>query len=105
MKFVCVLTTLPTLASAKKLSRDLLKNKLAACVSLIPIRESHYVWKRKIQKSREVQLVIKTRASLFAAIEKFFKKNHPYEVPEIIAFPILKASATYSAWLLESTKA
>ena len=88
MKFVCILTTAPNLSVARKLSNGLLKNKLAACVNLISSVESHYVWKGKLQKSREIQLLIKTRANLFKKIETFFKKNHPYEVPELIQLPI-----------------
>lgn len=103
MKFVCILTTAPSLASARKLSQALLKNKLAACVSLIPSVESHYVWKGKREKSREVQLWIKTRANFFKEIELFFKKNHPYDVPELIQLSITRGSKPYLNWIQSST--
>ncbi len=103
MKFVCILTTAPDLPTARKLSRSLLKNKLAACISLIPLIESSYVWKGKIEKSKEVQLLIKTRAKLFNKIEKFFLKNHSYEVPEMIQLPITAGSAAYLKWVQNST--
>ncbi len=57
-----------------------------------------------MQKSREVQLVIKTRDSLFKSVESFFKKNHPYDVPEIIGLPVQKASLAYADWLIAVTK-
>jgi len=100
MRFVCVLTTAPQLTSARKLAGLLLKKKLAACVTLIPSAESHYFWKGKKEKSREVQLIIKTTRKQFKEIELFFKKNHPYEVPELIGFPIPFASKNYSHWIL-----
>lgn len=103
MKFVCILTTAPNLSSARKLSASLLKNKLAACVSLIPLIESRYVWKGKLEKSREIQLLIKTRANLFKKIEVFFKKNHPYEVPELIQLPIGRGAPAYLNWMEAAT--
>ena len=103
MKFVCILTTAPNLRIAQKLSAGLLKNKLAACVSLIPLIESRYVWKGKLEKSREIQLLIKTRAPLFKKIETFFKKNHPYKVPELIQLSIARGSSAYLNWIQSST--
>ena len=99
MRFVCVLTTAPRLASARKLAALLIQKKLAACVTLIPSVESHYVWKGKKQKSGEVQLLIKTSPANFKRIGIFFKKNHPYDVPELISFPVKQISAGYAKWL------
>ena len=103
MKFVCILTTAPNLSVARKISDGLLQNKLAACVNLIFSVESRYAWKGKLEKSREVQLVIKTRASLFKKIEVFFKKSHPYEVPEFIQLSITRGSEAYLKWIQTST--
>lgn len=99
MPFVCVLTTAPRLSSARKLADLLIKNKLAACVTLIPSVESHYLWKGKKEQAREIQLLIKTTRTNFKRIELFFKKNHPYEVPELVCFSITQASPKYSAWM------
>lgn len=102
MRFVCVLTTAPRLSSARKLADLLVKQKLAACVSLIPSIESHYCWKGKKEKSREVQLIIKTTASQFQKIEQFLKKNHSYELPELISLPVTQISKKYAAWMNHS---
>lgn len=104
MKFVCIFTTAPSMAVARKLSRILLQKKIAACIQLVPNLESHYSWKGKTQKSREIQLVIKTRATFSKKVESLLKQNHPYEVPEIIVLPILSGSAAYLQWLSESTQ-
>lgn len=99
MKAVCILTTAPTLSCARKLAAGLLAARLAACITLIPHVESHYVWKGRRMRSKETQLVIKTRAGLFKKIETFFKKEHPYQVPELIALPISRGSVPYLKWL------
>ncbi len=99
MKYICVLSTTPTLKEAKKISSILISQKLAPCVTFIPSVESHYRWKGKVEKSKEVMLFIKTKASLFKELKKILKENHSYEVPEIIALPILKGSASYLRWL------
>lgn len=103
MKLVCVLTTFPNLALARKFSRDLLQNKLAACIQIIPKVESHYAWKGKLEKSREILLLIKTQADLFKRLETFFKKNHPYEIPELIQIPISKSAHAYLKWIQSVT--
>lgn len=103
MKFVCVLTTAPNLSVARKLCDGLLKSKLAACVNLIPSVESRYIWKGKLEKSREIQLLIKTRANLFQKVKAFLKKNHPYEVPELIQLSITRGASNYFQWIKSVT--
>ena len=102
MKLICILSTAPSLPIARKLAKVLIQSKLAACVNIIPQIESHYVWKGKLEKSKEVQLVIKTQAKHFKKIEAVFKNNHPYEVPELIAFSICASSSAYLKWVSES---
>ena len=102
MKLICILSTVPSLPVARKLSHELLRKRLAACVNIIPQVESHYSWKGKLEKSNEVQLVIKTQAKHFKKIEALFKDNHPYEVPELIAFSICLGSSAYLKWVSES---
>lgn len=97
-KFIIVETTCPNLKAAKKLAEILLKQKLAGCIHLLPI-ESHYVWQKKLVKSKEFLLRVKTAKNLFGKVEKIIKSNHDYELPEIISFEITKASKAYLAWL------
>lgn len=84
---------------ARELAGLLVSKKLAACVSIVPGLESHYVWKGKRERSKEVLLLIKTKTLAYKALEKTLLKHHPYEVPEIIALPITKGSKTYLDWL------
>ena len=67
---VVVLTTASSLAEARRIVSSLLDQKLAACISITALVESHYVWKGKKEKSREYLLVIKTRKALFSKLEK-----------------------------------
>jgi len=98
-KFIVVLVTVTSKAEAEKISKALLKKKLAACVNIVSGITSFFNWKGKIEKSNELLLVIKTRESLFKKLEKEVKANHSYTVPEIIALPILEGSKKYMGWL------
>ncbi|MBI3313545.1 MAG: divalent-cation tolerance protein CutA [Candidatus Omnitrophica bacterium] len=99
-----ILSTVPNLKEARSLASVLLEKKLAACVNISPGVESHYRWKGKKEKSREVMLFIKTREALFGKLEKTLRENHSYEVPEIIALPIQRGSKKYLNWLAKETK-
>ena len=91
--------------SAATIGWALVQERLAACANRVgPIR-SIYRWKDKIEDAAEHLLIIKTRASLYPALEKRVKELHPYEVPEIIAFNIESGSPQYLAWIHESTAA
>lgn len=99
MKYTLLLSTLPDFKEARKLAGLLVSRKLAACVSIVPGLESHYVWKGKKEQSKEVLLLIKTKASLYKTLEKNLLKHHPYEVPELIALPITRGYKQYLKWL------
>jgi periplasmic divalent cation tolerance protein len=88
---------------ARRLAGLLLAGKLAACVQLIPGMESHYCWKGKREAAREVLILIKTRASLYKKVEGTLLKAHPYEVSEIVCFPITKGSKSYLDWIRSET--
>lgn len=104
VKYSLLLSTVPNLKKARELAGLLVSRKLAACVSIIPGLESHYCWKGKQEKSKEVLLLIKTKTSAYKALEKTLLKYHPYEVPELIALPITKGSKTYLDWLSREVK-
>ena len=101
--YLVVLTTLPNLAQSRKLSRLLLKSRLAACTNIFGPAESSFWWKGKIDKSREYLMLVKTRASHFKRLRELIGKNHPYSVPEIIALRIQAGNAAYLDWLKTST--
>ncbi|MEW5981449.1 MAG: divalent-cation tolerance protein CutA [Acidobacteriota bacterium] len=102
---VIVLTTLPMTVDAAAFARVLVEERLAACVAVQPEMRSVYRWKETIEEDAERQLVIKTTASRLAALESRVAALHPYDVPEWLVLPAADASATYRAWLGESTAA
>ncbi|HOG24393.1 MAG TPA: divalent-cation tolerance protein CutA [Candidatus Omnitrophota bacterium] len=104
MKYCCIVSAVPNIKEARRLAGLLLASKIAACVQILPGMESHYCWKGKRERSREVLLLIKTRASLYAKVEKTILKYHSYEVPEIICFPIEKGSPSFLKWVAENAR-
>jgi len=98
-----VQTTVSSLGEAQKLAALVLRRRLGACVHLIPVT-SIYRWKGKKETSSEILLSIKTRRPLAAALADLLKKNHPYELPEIIVLPVAAAGYDYAAWVYKETK-
>ena len=97
--YIVVLVTATSKTEAEKITKALLKKRLAACVNIIPGLHSFFHWKGKIEKANEFLLVIKTQKSLFKKLEKEIKVNHKYSVPEVIALPVLDGSKDYLSWL------
>ena len=102
MKAIVVLSTAPDLGSAQKIARGLVENKLAACVSVLPGFSSTYRWKKKIEKAREVLLIIKTSKDRWKAAQKYVLSRHPYEVPELLVLPVVAGSKKYLDWMKDS---
>ncbi|HEX4546307.1 MAG TPA: divalent-cation tolerance protein CutA [Candidatus Acidoferrum sp.] len=102
-QFGIVLVTCATPAEGRKIARELVSNRLAACVSIAlnPV-ESFYTWEGKVEKTREYLLVIKTTKKRLADLEKQVKRMHSYEVPEFIVLPITAGSNDYLSWLNKS---
>ena len=101
---VVVYVTVPDKQVATALSQGVVKNRLAACVSAVPGVESTFWWKGKIDVEAEVLLIMKTRKELVDRLVKFVKDNHPYELPETVAVPIVGGSQKYLEWLHENTE-
>ena len=102
MKYIVVFVTASSLSEAKKISDNLLSKKLAACVSIVPKVRSNFIWKGNMTEANEVLLIAKTKFSKFNELEKQVKKNHSYEVPEIIALPIVAGNKEYLKWIDDS---
>jgi periplasmic divalent cation tolerance protein len=103
-EYIIVMITTPTLETGQQLSDMLIEKKLAACVNMISPVHSCYIWKGKSYLEDEVLLVVKTRAGLFEAeLVPAVKAMHPYDVPEIIAMPIIMGSQGYLDWIGEMT--
>lgn len=99
-----VISTVPNENLANKLSKILLENRVAACVSIIKNVNSLYWWKESIENSSEIILLIKTTDEKYQEVEDLIKKNHPYEIPEIIAFDIKKGFSKYLKWIEDETR-
>ena len=99
MKYVQVITTVNTKSGAERIARVLLEKKLSACTQLCGPMTSVYRWKGRVKKSREWLCVAKTKVNLYAQVEKTIRAIYPYELPEIIAVPIVKGSVGYLRWL------
>ena len=100
---ILVLTQMPDRASAHALARTLVDAHLAACVSVGAPAESLYHWRGQIETAQEVPVVVKTRSERYADIEAAIRAQHPYELPEIIAVPIIDGLAPYLDWIANET--
>jgi len=89
---------------AEKIASALIKEKLAACVNIIENVNSLFWWQGKVDNAKEALLVIKSRNTLMSKLIKKVKSLHSYEVPEIIALPIVSGDKKYLKWINESTR-
>jgi periplasmic divalent cation tolerance protein len=103
-RFSLVLVTAPDLKTARVLARAALTARLIACANLVPKLESHYWWQGKLESGQEVLLLLKTRKSKLAALEKLLLKKHPYDTPEILVLPVAQGTPRYLQWLAESVE-
>ena len=99
-----MMTTMPDMDSAEQLAKALVDHSLAACVNILPEMQSIYRWQGKQRHGSEHQLIIKTHADCYQAIEDYIKENHPYELPEIISLPIEQGLQGYLDWVTETTR-
>jgi periplasmic divalent cation tolerance protein len=102
-KNVVVLVTVGSPEHAQKIANQLLTEKKAACVNIMPKVESHFWWHGKIESAGEQLLIIKTRTALLDDVEKIVKSIHPYTVPEIIALPIVGGNKDFLDWVDKET--
>jgi periplasmic divalent cation tolerance protein len=102
-KFIQVSTTVDSKKTANAIWKELLKRRFASCVQIVGPATSHYWWKGRIQQSKEWLCLIKARASDYRIIETCIKKMHPYDVPEIIALPVLYGESDYLNWVRVET--
>jgi periplasmic divalent cation tolerance protein len=96
---IVVLSTCDSADKAAEIARHLVEKRLAACVNIIPGARSIYRWQGKIEDAAEWVLVIKSRREVFASLSKELQSVHSYEVPEVIALPVVDGSESYLAWL------
>ena len=102
---ILILTQMPDRASAQALARALVEARLAACVSIGTPVESLYHWRGEIETAQEIPVAVKTRAERYAAVEAAIRARHPYELPEILAVPVVHGFAPYLDWIDSETVA
>ncbi len=100
-EYCLVLCTCPDAKTAETLAEAVVAKRLATCVNIVPGLTSVYPWEGKIETAQEHLLLMKTETAVFETLEAFVCEKHPYELPEIIAVPVLRGSTAYLDWIGE----
>ncbi len=103
-QYIIILITCSSKKEATKIKDVLLNEKKVACINIIPQVDSFFWWQGKIDSCSEVLLLLKTRNNVFNDIVNVVKKNHKYEVPEIIALPIIDGNKDYLKWIKQTVE-
>ena len=98
-----VFTNMPDRAAALKLARALVERRLAACVNVLDGCTSIYRWQGDVEEASEVPVLVKTRAARYPELERALRELHPYELPEIVAVPLVRGLPDYLDWVVEET--
>lgn len=102
--YLLVLSTYPDKTTAQQTASILITEKLAACVNIVPNVQALFMWEGRLDDADEVLLLIKTTSAKYSALESSLKKQHPYELPEIIAVPISTGFTDYLNWIDQQTQ-
>ena len=100
---IVVLSTTDGEEPARKIAKELVERRLAACVNIVPRVHSIYRWRGKVTQDDETMLIIKSRRPLFEKIREAIRELHTYDVPEVISFDIARGDAEFLGWIREST--
>ena len=103
-KFIMVLMTSPQEKEAREIAQALLHRRQAACVGIFPAGESFFWWEGKIDRAREFLLIAKSRKDMLGELIETVKAIHAYDVPEIVALPIVGGNPEYLNWLGKELK-
>jgi periplasmic divalent cation tolerance protein len=97
--FIQVMTTTGTKEEAQKIARAVVEKRLAGCAQVLGPIESTYWWENQVQTAKEWLCLIKSREDLYSSLEHAIQEVHPYDVPEILAIPVVEGSKAYLDWL------
>ncbi len=98
-ELIQIITTTDSDTDANAIAQALLESKLAACVSITSPIKSMYLWNGKPEESMEWQCIIKTRADLFDQVAELIRSKHSYDIPEIVAIPVVAVNQEYLDWI------
>jgi periplasmic divalent cation tolerance protein len=104
INFTVILVTAKNKKEAVKIARGLLEAKLVACANIVDSVQSLFWWQGKIDSSKEVLLILKTKKLLFKKVAAKVKSLHSYQTPEIIGLPIVNGSEDYLSWINSSVE-
>lgn len=98
-----VLTTCPDEPTARALSRALVEERLVACGNVVPGLTSIYRWRGEVESAEECLLLLKTTDAALDRLAARLEELHPYEVPELLVFPVAAGAPAYLRWVVEET--
>ena len=97
--YIVLFITTATAEEAQQISKALLNQRKVACINIMPKVSSHFWWQGKLDSAQESLMVVKTKASELNEIVRLVKELHSYEIPEIIALPIVGGNQDYLEWI------
>lgn len=103
-RFLTVLTTIDSEEKAERLARGAIEARVAACAQIGAPVTSVYRWENAVETAQEWQVLFKTAADRYEALEAYLLATHDYDTPEIIATPLVRGAAGYLAWMAEETR-
>ena len=103
-EILLALSTFPDIETAQRIARQLVTENFAACANIIPTIESIYRWKEKIETSAETLVFFKVSKDRQSSFQEKLRSLHPYEVPEIVFFPVAGGLPEYLRWVVDSCR-
>lgn len=98
-----VLTTIGNAEQGRRIARELVEARLAACVTCFPALVSVYRWSGRVEEDGEMLLMMKTTSERVDELKAHLLRVHPYEVPEFLVLPVRDGGEPFLRWLGEST--
>ena len=100
LETVLVYTTWPSAEQAEAAGRNLVEQKLCACINILPKMVSVYAWEGKIERGEEAVMILKTAKTRSAELMQAVRAAHPYDTPAIVELPVSAIDPRYGAWIL-----